>query len=166
MGWSWRDVTLCEGRGFISGTSTGSAAVSWGAPHTASTPSRGTLATKNRPDTGLQKTASALKRNSQGLLLAYNRSELFRSLNIEQNHTTKQRQSRVTSGQQKCRNTVRKAKEQNELQLVWNIKGTQKDAMRSEKQSGQVMVQQRGTAKMMQSRVGCNTLNICLNFHK
>lgn len=46
----------------------------------------------------------------------------FRSLNIKQNHTTKQRQSRVTSGQQKCRNTVRKAKEQNELQLVWNIK--------------------------------------------
>lgn len=111
-------------------------------------------------------TASALKRNSQGLLLVYNRSEFFRSLNIKQNHTTKQRQSRVTSGQQKCRNTVRKAKEQNELQLVWNIKGTQKDATRSEKQSGQVMVQQRGTAKMMQSRVGCSTLNICLNFHK
>lgn len=122
MGWSWRDVTLCEGRGFISGTSTGSAAVSWGASHTASTTSRGTLATKNHPDTGLQKTASALKRNSQGLLLVYNRSEFFRSLNIKQNHTTKQRQSRVTSGQQKCRNTVRKAKEQNELQLVWNIK--------------------------------------------
>lgn len=122
MGWSWRDVTLCEGRGFISGTSTGSAAVSWGASHTASTTSRGTLATKNHPDTGLQKTASALKRNSQGLLLVYNRREFFRSLNIKQNHTTKQRQSRVTSGQQKCRNTVRKAKEQNELQLVWNIK--------------------------------------------
>lgn len=122
MGWSWRDVTLCEGRGFISGTSTGSAAVSWGASHTASTTSRGTLATKNHPDTGLQKLHQHLKGIARDCCLCTTAASFFRSLNIKQNHTTKQRQSRVTSGQQKCRNTVRKAKEQNELQLVWNIK--------------------------------------------